>query len=95
MPFYTTFGEAFFISVGTMIVGLIGLSIKYCLKSKCEHFALCCGLITIDRRVDLEVEEELKQMELGLESEDAKDEGDAEEKAGMTIDLSKMGMKKK
>lgn len=93
MPFYDEFGEAFFISAGTMIVGLIGLSIKYCLKSKCEHFALCYGLITIDRNVELEVKEEIHKMDLGLESEDAKE--DEEEKAGMTIDLSKMGMKKK
>lgn len=91
-PFYTEFGEAFFISAGTMIVGLCALSIKYCLKSKCEHFGLCCGLISIDRRVDLEVQEEMKKIELGMETSDDADE---EEKAGMTIDLSKMGMKKK
>ncbi len=92
MPFYDEFGEAFFISAGTMLVGLFALSIKYCLKSKCEHFALCCGLIAIDRRVDLEVQEEMKKIELGM---DTKDDDDEEEKAGMTIDLSKMGMKKK
>jgi hypothetical protein len=44
----------------------------------------------IDRRVDLEVQEEMKKIELGVDTTD-----DEEEKAGMTIDLSKMGMKSK
>ena len=91
-PFYNEFGEAFFISAGTMVFGFMALTIRYCLKSKCEHFSLCGGLISIDRRVDLEVEEEMKKIELGMEPSDDADE---EEKAGMTMDLSKMGMKKK
>lgn len=82
----------FFLSLASLVVGLCGLSIKYCLKSKCEHFALCCGLISIDRRVDLEVAEEMKKIEMGI---DTTDEEDGEEKAGMTLDLSKMGMRKK
>lgn len=92
MSWIDTFDGIFFLSVASLLVGVCGLSIKYCLKSKCEHFALCCGLISIDRRVDLEVEEHMRQMELGI---DTKDEDDGEEKAGMTIDLSKMGMRKK
>ena len=51
---YETFDSAFFITVISMIIGIIGLSIKYCLKSKCEHCVLCYGLIDIHRRVDLE-----------------------------------------
>jgi len=92
MGWTDTFDGIFFLSVASLLTGVCGLSIKYCLKSKCQHFALCCGLIAIDRRVDLEVQEEMKKIELGM---DTKDEGDEEEKAGMTIDLSKMGMKKK
>ena len=49
---------------------LIGLAIKYCLKSKCEKFSLCFGLFEINRRVDLEVQEELAQMELGMVNDD-------------------------
>jgi hypothetical protein len=92
MAFYDTFDAIFFLSVGSLLVGVCGLSIKYCLKSKCEHFALCCGLIEINRRVDLEVQEEMKKIELGVDTEDPTDN---EEKAGMMIDLQKLGMKKK
>ena len=92
MSWIEVFDGIFFLSVASLLVGVCGLSIKYCLKSKCEHFGLCCGLISIDRRVDLEVQEEMKKIELGMETSDDADE---EEKAGMTVDLSKMGMKKK
>jgi len=61
-----TYDGVFFISIATLITSIIGLSIRYCLKSKCEHFSLCFGLIKIDRRVDLEVQEELAQLEMGI-----------------------------
>lgn len=63
----------FFISLATILVGALGISSKYCLKSKCEHFSCCFGLFTIDRRVDLEVQEELKAMELGITEEKKED----------------------
>lgn len=59
----------FFISVLTILSGSFGLAVRYCLKSKCEHFGICWGLFTIDRRVDLEVQEELAQMEMGIKDE--------------------------
>jgi hypothetical protein len=59
----------FFISLATLIFGFLGLIVRYTLKSKCEHFKCCFGLFEIDRRVDLEVQEELKQMELGNPSD--------------------------
>ena len=65
-----TYDAVFFISVGTMITGLIAIMIKYCLKSKCEHFSLCFGLIKIDRRVDLEVQEEMHALEMGVNDTD-------------------------
>jgi hypothetical protein len=52
----TEFNGAFFLSIATMVFGFLGLSIKYCLKSKCEDINLCG--IHIKRRVDLEIEEE-------------------------------------
>ena len=58
----------FFISLSTLIIGFLGLIVRYTLKSKCEHFKCCFGLFEIDRRVDLEVQEELAQIELGIES---------------------------
>jgi len=65
-----TYDGVFFISIATLITSIIGLSIRYCLKSKCEHFSLCFGLIKIDRRVDLEVQEELAQLEMGITDTD-------------------------
>lgn len=59
-----TFDAVFFVSIATLICGVIGLIIKICLKMKCETVSLCCGLITVQRRVDLEVEEEITALEL-------------------------------
>ena len=70
MSWINTFDGVFFISLATILVGVFGMSIKYCLKSKCEHFSLCCGLLKIDRRVDLEVQEEIRRMELGVKEEE-------------------------
>jgi hypothetical protein len=53
----------FFISAGTLVTGFLGLCIKHILRSKCEHFNCCFGLISIDRRVDLELQAEMKEME--------------------------------
>ena len=61
-----TYDAVFFISIGTLIIGFFGLVIKTCLRSKCEHFSLCYGLITVDRRVDLEMQEDLARIEHGL-----------------------------
>jgi len=64
----TEFNGAFFISIATIITGFFGLALRHCLKSKCEDFTLCWGLFKIKRRVDLEVEEEMAQMEMGIPS---------------------------
>ena len=65
----TTFDAVFFLSIGTLFVGLIGTLLKYCIKSKCEEFNCCsmvqgCSLFTVKRRVDLEVQEELHEMDI-------------------------------
>lgn len=66
-----TFDGVFFISICTLITTFLGLAVRYCLKSKCEHFSCCFGLFKIDRRVDLEVQEEMAMIESGLnESKD-------------------------
>lgn len=87
MNWIDTYDAVFFISLATIIVGALGVSAKYCLKSKCEHFSCCWGLFSIDRRVDLEVQEEIRALELGVN-----DEEKGEEKAD--IDLSKLNQKK-
>ena len=65
----STFDAVFFLSIATLFVGLCGTLLKYCLKSKCEEFSCCsvvqgCSLFTVKRRVDLEVQEELHEMDI-------------------------------
>ena len=74
MSWIQTYDGVFFISLATILVGAFGVSVKYCLKSKCEHFTLCFGLIKVDRRVDLEVQEEIRELELGAKEEEEKKE---------------------
>ena len=35
-----------------------------CFKSKCDNITLCFGLITVHRNVEVELEEEMKEMDL-------------------------------
>jgi hypothetical protein len=71
----------FFLSLATILAGSFGLSVRYCLKSKCEHFGLCFGLITIDRRVDLEVQEHIRELEMGVPEEEEKHDKDTYQKS--------------
>lgn len=74
MDWIQTFDAVFFISLGTLVVGAFGASLKYCLKSKCEKFNCCFGLFVVERRVDLEVQEELRELELNEQKENHHDE---------------------
>lgn len=69
-----TYDAVFFVSVGTLIIGFFGLVIKYCLKSKCENVKLCFGAIEINRRVDLETQVEMHEMDVGLNIDDTTDD---------------------
>ena len=60
----------FFITIGTLLFGCIGLSIKYLLKSKCDNVNLCYGLIKVHRNVKVEEELEMKKLELGIKDDD-------------------------
>ena len=64
MGFYDEFGGTFWLSVATIISGAFALTIQYCLKSKCSDINICFGLFDIKRRVDLEVQTELKELEI-------------------------------
>ena len=86
MSWIETYDAVFFISLATILVGAFGVSVKYCLKSKCEHLNLCCGLLVIDRRVDLETQEEIRELELGVREE---------KEYAPEIDLSKLNQNKK
>lgn len=59
-----TYDAVFFVSVGTIVIGFFSLIIKYCLKSKCENIRLCGGLIQIKRRVDLETDIEIHEIDV-------------------------------
>jgi hypothetical protein len=74
MAWTSTYDAVFFISAGTLVTTFLGLAIKTCLKSKCEHFNCCFGLFSIDRRVDLEKEIELKELELEESKKDLRQE---------------------
>jgi len=72
MEWIREFNGVFFLSMATILAGSFGLSVRYCLRSKCEHFSVLCGLIKIDRRVDLETSVEMKQLELGVSDDEEK-----------------------
>ena len=61
MGWMDTFDAAFFITTGSLLIGFLGLSIKYCLKSKCQDFSCLWGMIKIIRNVQLESEIELRE----------------------------------
>lgn len=57
--------------LATLGSGLLGLSVRYCFKSKCQNVSLCFGLISIDRNTGDEVkaeEIELKNQPIRQES---------------------------
>jgi hypothetical protein len=74
MSWINTFDAVFFISLATILVGALGVSAKYCLRSKCEHFSCCWNCFVIDRRVDLETQEHLREIELGVNPDEEKKE---------------------
>jgi hypothetical protein len=56
--------------LATLGTGVLGLSIRYCFKSKCEDVSLCFGLIKIHR----DTESEVKAEEIELKNQPAKQE---------------------
>jgi len=69
---WETFDAVFWITISTLVCGSFGLVVRYCLKSKCDNINICYGLINVHRDVKLEVEEEMKEIELGINSDDTK-----------------------
>ena len=51
---YDDFNSVFFITVGTMIFGFLGIVLRYAFLSKCDNVSLCYGLIKIHRVVQIE-----------------------------------------
>lgn len=61
------YDATFFLACGSILAGSFALSVKYCLKSKCQTFSLFWGLVKVERDIKAEKEIELKQMEEGLD----------------------------
>ena len=71
MPWWNEFNSTFWITLATILTGSIGLAIKFCLKSKCDNVSCCWGGLTIHRNVEIEQEEEMKAMEMGISRKDS------------------------
>ena len=71
MTWIETFDAVFFISIATLLAGLMKYSFDKCFQSKCEHFDFCFGLFSVQRRVDLEVQTELKALEHSNQASDS------------------------
>jgi len=52
----------FWVSIGTMIIGGYKFTLTELYKSKCHTFALCCGLIRVERNVDAEIKYDIEQI---------------------------------
>ena len=49
--------------LATLGTGVLGLSIRYCFKSKCQDVSLCFGLIKIHRNTEDEVKAESMELQ--------------------------------
>ena len=48
--------------LATLGSGILGVSLRYCFKSKCEDVSLCFGFIKVHRNTEAEVK--LEEMEM-------------------------------
>jgi hypothetical protein len=51
-----TYNDIFFISIASSLFLFLGTLVKYAFRSKCDDISLCCGLLHIHRRVELETD---------------------------------------
>ena len=75
MIWFNTFDDTFFITITGILVGVVGLSIRFCYRSKC--YRIECGCIKIYR--DTEDEKEIDEMGIQYHG-DEEDEFKEEEK---------------
>jgi len=73
MNWIETYDATFFITITTIITGFLGLTIRFCLKSKCEDISVCFGLLNIKRRVDLETDIEMNNDNVNVNNEKKSD----------------------
>jgi hypothetical protein len=60
--------SAFLLTMATLVFGFLGVSVRLCLKSKCDDCSICFGLIQIHRNVDAELQEEKIEIENNIVS---------------------------
>ena len=60
VEWYNEFGSVFFITITTIVLGVVSLCVKTCLKSKCNEVECLC--FKINR--DTDTEEKIEEMEL-------------------------------
>lgn len=59
----TELSEAFYITLVATFSAMFGLTLRMCLRSRCDQVE--CGCIKIHRQTDLESQEQTHQQELG------------------------------
>jgi len=52
----------FYITIAGIISGFLGITLKLCLKSKCEDVNVCWGLFNIHRNVQIEEDLEINNI---------------------------------
>jgi len=57
--------------LATLGSGIMGLSIRYCFKSKCKNVSLCFGLVSIDRNTEDEVKSEEMEFKNGIQKQES------------------------
>jgi hypothetical protein len=64
------FDDTFWLTLAGIVVGVLGVLIRYCFLSKCDNVSICCDLIKVHRAVDLElpnIEDNLEEQYHGNE----------------------------
>jgi hypothetical protein len=62
------YSEGFWITLTGLVIGFMGLTIKFCLKSKCDNVECCC--FKIHRAVEMEERIEERQLDYGVYDKD-------------------------
>ena len=58
------YSEGFWITTIGLVIGFLGMSVKMCLKSKCDEVSCCC--IKIHRNVEVEEKSEEAELKYGV-----------------------------
>ena len=66
------YSEGFWITLTGLVIGFLGLSVRMCLKSKCDRVEVCCIKIHRDTAAEEKIEE--RQLEYGVYDKSEKGE---------------------